>query len=296
MNKLESMYAFAQVVEEGSFAAAARKMNLGRSAVNKMVIALENQLKAQLLHRSTRRVTPTPTGIAFYEKCVQILADIEEAELSVAQLHGEPKGLLRINAPMTFGTMCLAPLVAQFMAQYPQLQVQLTLEDRFVEAIAEGYDIVVRIAEPTESASLITQPLFQTKLLLCASPAYLANNAPLDSPKDLKHQNCLLYGYLSSGGQWQLLSKEEEINITVKGTFCANNGEALAEAAAQHLGVALLPDFIVTPYLQAGRLQIVLADYCLRHLSVYILYPVNRHLSTKVKLFNEFLIAQFAKP
>ena len=136
MDKLESMYAFVQVVEEGSFAAAARKMLLGRSSVNKMVVALENSLKAQLLHRTTRQVTPTPTGLAFYEKCLQILADIEEAELSVSRSHGEPQGLLRINAPMTFGTMCFAPLLADFMQKYPQLQVQLTLEDRFIDAIA----------------------------------------------------------------------------------------------------------------------------------------------------------------
>ncbi|WLT36970.1 LysR family transcriptional regulator [Synechocystis sp. B12] len=199
MDKLESIYAFTQVVREGSFAAAARKMNLGRSTVNKMVIALENELKVQLLHRSTRKVTPTPTGIAFYEKSVQILADLEEAELSVSQLHGEPKGLLRINAPMTFGTMYVAPLVAKFMALHSQVEVQLTLEDRFVDAIAEGYDLLIRIAQPLESASLICQPLFQTKLLLCASPEYLAVRGMPQSPEDLQHHNCLLYGY-SSGG------------------------------------------------------------------------------------------------
>jgi DNA-binding transcriptional LysR family regulator len=293
MDKLGSMYAFTQVVEEGSFAAAARKMNLGRSAVNKMVIALENQLKAQLLHRSTRKVTATPTGIAFYEKCVRILADIEEAELSVSQLHGEPKGLLRINAPMTFGTMYLAPLVAEFMGKYPQLQVQLTLEDRFVEAIAEGYDMLIRIAQPTESSSLIAHHLFQTPHVLCASPTYLANRGIPTHPRELSGHNCLLYGYLNNGDRWQFVDGTEAFNLAVTGTFCANNGEALATAAAAHLGIALLPQFIVQPHIISGELQVILSNYCPQQLTVSILYPVNRHLSTKVKLFTEFLKQQF---
>lgn len=289
MDKLESMYAFTQVVQEGSFAAAARKMNLGRSAVNKMVIALENQLKVQLLHRSTRKVTPTPTGIAFYEKSVQILADLEEAELSVSQLHGEPKGLLRINAPMTFGTMYVAPLVAEFMGLYPQVQVQLTLEDRFVDAIAEGYDLLIRIAKPAESASLISQPLMQTKLLICASHQYLIQRGTPQTPEDLQSHNCLLYGYFSTGGQWKLMGPGGEKTVPVAGTFCSNNGEALAIATAQGLGIALLPQFIIEPYLEAQKLEIILPDYCLRDLTISIIYPLNRHLSTKVKLFSEFL-------
>lgn len=295
MDKLESIYAFTQVVQEGSFAAAARKMNVGRSAVNKMVIALENQLKVQLLHRSTRKVTPTATGMAFYEKSVQILADLEEAELSVSQLQAEPKGLLRINAPMTFGTLYLAPLVAEFMALYPQVQIQLTLEDRFVDTIAEGYDLLIRIAQPVASASLISHPLMQTKLLLCASPAYLAQWGTPQTPEDLSHHNCLLYGYYSEGSQWHLLGPGEEKTVSVTGSFCSNNGEALAIAAVQGLGISLLPQFIIEPYLHTQKLQIVLPNYCLRELSIRIIYPVNRHLSTKVKLFTEFLKNHYGK-
>ncbi|OKH16898.1 LysR family transcriptional regulator [[Limnothrix rosea] IAM M-220] len=289
MNKLESMSAFVRVVEEGSFAAAARKMLMGRSAVNKMVVALENSLKVQLLHRSTRKVTPTPTGLAFYEKCLQILADIEEAELSVSRSHGEPQGLLRVNAPMTFGTMCFAPVLADFMNQYPQLQVQLTLEDRFVDAIAEGFDLLIRVAEPTASASLISHELFQTQVLLCASPAYLGRSPHLRTPEDLKNHNCLLYGYQQTKSQWQIGAE----SVTVSGSFCSNNGEALAIAAKKGLGVALLPCFIVDSYLKSGALKMVLPDYCQKVLTVSVLYPINRHLSTKVKLFTEFLIEQF---
>ncbi len=289
MDKLDSMYAFTQVVEAGGFAAAARNMDVGRSTVNKLVIALENQLGVQLLHRSTRIVTPTATGLAFYEKCQQILADIEEAELSVTRLHGEPRGLFRINAPMTFGTIYLAPLIAEFMALYPQLQVQFTLEDRFVDAIAEGYDLLIRIAKPEPTASLVVQPLHATQQLLCASPAYLNEHGIPEHPTDLQQHTCLRYGYLSSGDQWRLLGKAGEFSITVSGKLCSNNGEVLAIAALQGLGIAQLPQFIVAPYLKSGQLTAVLPDYCLGDLAICVVYPVNRHLSTKVKLFTEFL-------
>ncbi|BAW97453.1 transcriptional regulator [[Synechococcus] sp. NIES-970] len=287
MDKFESLYAFTQVVEAGGFAAAARRMNLGRSAVNKMVLALENQLQVQLLHRSTRRVTPTPTGTAFYEKCVQILADLEEAELSVSRLHGEPRGLLRVNAPMTFGTMYVAPLVAEFMAQYPQVRVQLTLEDRFVEAIAEGYDLVIRIAAPTESASLISHSLCETKLLLCAAPSYLERHGTPQTPADLGHHNCLGYG--AAKDQWRLFGPQGEVSVPVSGSFWTNNGEVLAIAAAQGLGIAQIPQFIVAASPWASQLEILLPDYCQKTLAVSVLYPINRHLSTKVKLLTEFL-------
>ncbi|MBV5260064.1 LysR family transcriptional regulator [Synechococcus moorigangaii CMS01] len=293
MDKFESLYAFTQVVEAGGFAAAARRMNLGRSAVNKMVIALENQLQAQLLHRSTRKVTPTPTGLAFYEKCIQILADLEEAERSVSQLQDEPKGLLRVNAPMTFGTLRIAPLIAAFMAQYPLVQVQLTLEDRFVEAIAEGYDLVIRVAEPVESASLISHPLCQTQLLLCAAPSYLERYGIPQNPEDLAHHNCLRYG--PTGNTWHLVSSQGEVSVNVSGSFCANNGEALAIAAAAGLGIAQLPQFIIEAGPWADQLDIILPEYNQRNLSISILYPINRHLSTKVKLLTAFLQAQLSR-
>ncbi|ANV85320.1 LysR family transcriptional regulator [Picosynechococcus sp. PCC 7003] len=287
MDKFESLYAFTQVVEAGGFAAAARRMNVGRSAVNKMVVALENQLHAQLFHRSTRKVTPTPTGLAFYEKCVRILADLEEAERSVLELQGEPQGLLRVNAPMTFGTLRIAPLVAAFMAQYPQVQIQLTLEDRFVDAIAEGYDLVIRIAEPVASASLLSHPLCETKLQLCAAPSYLERHGIPQSPGDLAHHNCLRYG--PTGNTWHLVGPQGEVSVNVSGSFCANNGEALAIAAAAGLGIAQLPQFILDADPWTEQLTVILPEYNHRTLSTYVLYPINRHLSTKVKLLCEFL-------
>src|SRR4028119_931503 len=159
MDKFDSIRAFTQVVVSSGFAAAAREMGLSRSQVNKLVISLENELGVQLLHRSTRVVTPTESGLAFHERCVEILASLEEAERSITQLQAEPRGRLRVNGPMTFGTMHLAPALADFLVQYPDLQVQLTLNDRFVDPIEEGFDVTVRIAEPQETASLIVHQL-----------------------------------------------------------------------------------------------------------------------------------------
>jgi len=293
MDKFESMRAFAQVVNAGGFAAAAREMGLSRSQVNKLVIALENELGVQLLHRSTRVVTPTETGLAFHERCVEILASLEEAERSITQLHAEPKGKLRINAPMTFGTLHLAPALADLLMQYPDLEVQLTLNDRFIDPIEEGFDVTVRVARPQESASLIMQPLTIAQRVLCAAPGYLEQHGTPSHPEELHHHSCLHYGQLAVEDQWTFISSDGEQTISVTGALCSNNGEVLKDAAVRGLGITLLPTFIVGQELQQGTLQRVLPDYRPPELVIFAIYPVNRHLSTKVRLLIEFLQERF---
>lgn len=293
MDKFESIRAFTQVVVSGGFAAAAREMGLSRSAVNKLVIALENELGVQLLHRSTRVVSPTETGLAFYERCVEILASLEEAEQSVMQLHGEPRGRLRVNAPMTFGTMHLAPALADFLVQYPALQVQLTLNDRFIDPIEEGFDVTVRIAKPPENASLIVHPLAPAQRLLCAAPNYLEIHGTPVHPSELHRYSCLHYGQLAAEDQWTLIGADGEHTVSVNGVLCSNNGEVLKDAAVRGLGITLLPKFIVGKELQQGTLQAVLPDYHPPELYIYVLYPVNRHLSTKIRLLVDFLQERF---
>jgi DNA-binding transcriptional LysR family regulator len=295
MDKFESIRAFTQVVISGGFAAAARNMGLSRSAVNKLVISLENELGVQLLHRSTRVVTPTETGLAFHERCLEILASLEEAERSITQLHEEPRGKLRINAPMTFGTLHLAPALADFLVHYPDLQVQLTLSDRFIDPIEEGFDITVRIAKPQTSASLIVHPLASAQRVLCAAPSYLEQHGIPTHPDELHHHSCLHYGQLATEDQWTLIGAAGEQTISVTGVLCSNNGEVLKEAAVRGLGITLLPRFIVEPELQQGSLQIVLPDYHPPELSISVIYPVNRHLSTKVRLLVDFLQERFGQ-
>ncbi|HEY9627053.1 MAG TPA: LysR family transcriptional regulator [Coleofasciculaceae cyanobacterium] len=293
MDKFESIRAFTQVVNSGGFAAAAREMGLSRSQVNKLVVALENELGIQLLHRSTRVVTPTETGLAFHERCVEILASLEEAEQSITQLHEEPRGRLRINAPMTFGTLHLAPALADFLVQYPDLRVQLTLSDRFVDPIEEGFDVTLRIAKPQESASLIMHSLTSAQRVLCAAPSYLETHGIPTCPEELCHHSCLHYGQLAVENQWTLIGTEGEQTIAVTGVLCSNNGEVLKDAAVRGLGITLLPTFIVESELQQGLLNIVLPDYHPPELTISVIYPVNRHLSTKVRLLVDFLQERF---
>jgi DNA-binding transcriptional LysR family regulator len=289
MDKFEQMRAFTQVIVSGGFAAAAREMGLSRSAVNKLVIALENELGVQLLHRSTRVVSPTETGLAFYERCVEILTSVEEAERSVTQLHGEPRGQLRVNAPMSFGTIHLAPAIADFLVQYPDLRVQLTLNDRFVDPIEEGFDVTVRIAEPQPTGSLIVQPLAPAPRVLCAAPSYLESHGIPSHPEQLRAYSCLHYGQIAANSQWTFIGPAGEHIVAIQGVMCSNNGEVLRDAAMRGLGITLLPTFIVEDTLAEGLLQIVLPEYQVPELSIDVMYPVNRHLSTKIRLLVDFL-------
>lgn len=295
MDKFAAMQAFVRVVEANGFAAAARDMGMSRSAVNKLVITLETQLGVRLLQRSTRRVTPTATGTAFYERCLGILADLEEAELAVSQAQAEPVGPLRINAPMSFGTLHLSPVLAEFMAQYPGVQVQLTLEDRFVDPAAEGFDLTVRIAQPETPPRLVVHELAQLRRLLCAAPSYLRHHDTPRSVEELSNHSCLAYGELATRHEWVLTGSAGEIRVTVNGAMCSNNGEVLRDAAIRGLGIVLLPEFIVQQSLEQGSLQEILTDYQPQALSLWVMYPTNRHLSTKVQLLTTFLQERFGE-
>ena len=289
MDKFESMRAFINVVEVGSFAGAARKMRLSRSSVNKLVIQLENHLGVQLLYRTTRQVTPTDTGRAFYQRSVDILSNLEEAELAVSQQQTQPKGTLKINAPMSFGISVLGSKIAEFMTHYKQIKIQLTLEDRFVDPISEGYDLVIRIGSPPKSPSLVVHPITMISRVICAAPRYLSAKGTPNKIQDLKNHSCLHYGYLSSGYQWQLIDEQKQEQVSVEGALCSNNGEVLRDAAIQGLGIVMLPKFIVEEPLKTGALKIILPNYKVPQLTLSIIYPVNRHLSLKNQLFTQFL-------
>ena len=293
MDKFESMRAFTKVVEEGGFAAAARKMQLSRSAVNKLVINLENQLGVQLLYRTTRKVTPTDNGRAFYDRCIDILSSLEEAELAVSEQHQEPKGILKINVPMSFGISFLGSKIAEFMSRYSDIKIQLTLEDRFVDPISEGYDLVIRIGSPPKSSSLVVNTIKILPRVISAAPSYLKTKGIPRDANELKNHSCLHYGYLSTGCQWLLINQEQEERVTVDGIFCSNNGEVLRDAAVKGLGIVMLPTFIVERELERGELQIILPNYQPTELALSVIYPVNRHLSTKVQLFTQFIQESF---
>lgn len=294
MDRFESIRAFTRVVEAGGFAAAAREIGVSRSAVNRHVLNLESELGAQLLRRSTRQVTPTETGLAFYERCVAILSELDEALAAVRELQDEPAGNLRINAPMSFGATHLSGLVAEFMAGFPDVHVELVLNDRFVDPIEEGFDITLRVGAPRTLTSLISRTIAPTRRVLCASPEYLAVAGEPAHPRELTAHRCLHYGYLESGNRWRLAGPEGEHAYPIGCVMWSNNGDVLRDAAIRHQGITLLPTFIVGPALQAGSLRTVLADFAPPPVDLCALYPRHRHLSAKVRLFLDALEGRFS--
>ncbi len=292
MDKLEAMRAFAKVVALGSYSEAARVLGVTRSAVSKAVLELEHQLGARLLDRTTRRVGPTEAGLAYYERCLDVLARIEETELQISRLHHEPKGLLRINAPMSFGALYLGTAVAEFMAAYPDLRMELSLTDRFIDPIEEGVDVTVRIGTLTDS-SLISRRLASARIVLAASPAYLERHGTPTHPAELARHRCLVYGHSSALPKWHLQAAGEAITTPVQANLCSNNGDVLRAAALAGHGIVNLPTFLIGRDIAAGRLKLVLAANEPPPLGVYALYAPNRYLATKTRIFIDFLAETF---
>lgn len=292
MDKLDAMQAFTKVVALGSYAEAGRQLGLTRSAVSKGVIELEQILGARLLDRTTRKVSVTEAGMAYYERCLAILADIEETELQVSRLHDEPKGTLKVNAPMSFGTLHVGRAVADFMAAYPDLKVELALNDRFIDPVEEGFDVTIRIADLKDS-SLIARKLAPSRRVLVASPDYVRANGYPESPDDLVNHQCLNYGHTTLMQRWNLTDGGKALNVPINSRLCANNGDVLRDAALAGQGITKLPTFLIGPDIEAGRLEVVLEDFPPTQHSIYALYAPNRYLAAKSRLFIDFLVDRF---
>ncbi len=293
MDRLDSMEAFVRVAESKSFSEAARRLNLSKSVISRQVSALESDLGARLLHRTTRNLTLTEVGAAYLERCQRILADIEEANQSVSNLQGAPRGKLRISAPVPFTTTHLAPALPDFLTRYPDMEIDLVLNDRFVNLVEEGFDLAIRIGKLDDS-SLIARFLAPARIAAVASPDYLARHGTPNSPADLLQHRCLCYSNLSSPDEWSFQTADgARSTVKVRGRVRANNGDVLRQAAISGLGVTVLPTFIVGADLQAGTLVPVLEDYIPQSIGIYAIYPHARHLSPKVRAFVDFLADRF---
>ncbi|MEO1281691.1 MAG: LysR family transcriptional regulator [Pseudomonadota bacterium] len=293
MDKLDAMAAFTRVVSEGSFAAAARAKGVTRSALSKAVMSLEDDLGVRLLDRTTRRVSATEAGLAYYERALQILADVAETDAQVAQLHGTPTGVLKVNAPMTFGTMYLAEIVSDFVNANPAIKVELMLSDRFVDPIAEGLDVTLRVGKLADT-SLIARKLAVTQMLVVASPDYLAAAGIPETPEALVAHQCLAYGHTTTLQRWRLSDTADQSSYPITSRLCANNGEVLLKAAIGGQGLAFLPSFMVAGGLNSGLLATVLDSYVDRTLDIHALYAPNRYLAAKSRLFIDALVAALA--
>jgi DNA-binding transcriptional LysR family regulator len=232
------------------------------------------------------------TGRVYYERCVQVLSDLAEADAAVGAEQATPRGTLRLNAPMSFGTMHLAAAVADFSSQYPEVTVDMALNDRIVDLVEEGYDVAVRIGRLADS-SLIARRLAPCRMVACAAPSYLARHGEPRVPSDLSSHNCLGYTYMASWDEWRFEDPGGPASVRVSGSLNSNNGEALAAAARRGLGIIVQPTFIVGEDLKAGRLVRLLADRQLYEPAISAVYPHARHLSAKVRSFVDFLVTRF---
>lgn len=294
MDRLTAMEVFVRVVERGSFIAAAEELRLSRAMVSKHVQDLEERLGVRLLNRTTRRIALTEAGRAYFERCAQILADVEEAEDAAGALQSEPRGTLRLNAPMSFGIIHLAPAIADFSAAHPGVAVDVALNDRVVDLIEEGYDLAVRIGRLADS-SLIARRLAPCRLVACASPDYLRAHGEPGHPEDLTRHNCLGYSYWVSRDEWRFEGPDGPISVCISGNLRANNGDALRVAALHGQGIVLQPTFLVGDDLVSGRLVPLLRQFQLPELGIFAVYPPGRHLAAKVRSFVTFLAARYGE-
>jgi len=296
VQNLSGMAVFAKVAEAKSFSEAARRLGLSKSAVSKQVAQLERSLKARLLNRTTRRLSLTEVGAAFYEHCARMLAEAEAAELAVSRLYAEPRGVLRVTAPAAFGHLHIAPAVPDFIARHPDVAVQIVMNDRTVDLAEEGFDIAIRMTQE-QAPNIVARRLAPVRWAVCAAPAYLKRHEAPRAPQDLPRHNCLFYSFLESSSEWRFSSDAGESAVRVAGNFTVNNSEALREAVLKGLGVALLPTFTVGHDLREQRLQQLLPGY--RALGtfgsdVYAVYLPTRYLSPKVRAFVDFLVERFS--
>jgi DNA-binding transcriptional LysR family regulator len=295
MDRFQEMKVFAAVVEAGSFTAATRVLGMSKAAVSRYVGELEERLGLRLLHRTTRKLSPTTEGEIFYARCRELLDNLDEAEAEVTSRTGEATGLLKVNVPVTFGLMHLAPLWPAFLARHPKLAIDITLSDRVADLVEEGFDIAVRIGQLSAS-SLISRKLASTRLVLCASPGYLQRRGAPGRPSELLHHDVISYSLFSTGENWSFTGPDGEVSVKVAPRVRTNSGDTIRAAALQHQGIILQPTFIVGADLAQGTLQEIMPGYRSVELGIHAVYPSRKFVSPKVRLLIDFLVEAFAVP
>lgn len=292
MYDLNLMIIFAHVVNEQSFSAAARKLNVSRSSVSKSVAKLEQALGASLLNRNTRHLSLTEVGASFFEFCTRIGYEADEAHKMIDNLQAQPRGVLKIVASVAFGTLHIAPAVGDFLRRYPELDIDMTITDKVVDLAEEGYDVAVSVMSDLPQA-LVARKLAPIRRRLCATPAYFEEFGIPQSPEDLVKHNCLDYIHSGDRGLWRFTGPDREVAISVSGKLRINDDEALSQVVLSGFGIALLPTFIIGKDLQAKRLKSVLSEYIPTKQQVYALYLPKRNLPIKIRAFVDFLAERF---
>lgn len=295
MDTIEGMRTFAAVVSEGSFSKAAERLGMSPQLVSKYVGQLESRLNVRLLNRSTRQMSITEAGHDYYGRCQQVLADFDEMESSVSELTAKARGTLRINAPMSYGILHLTRAIVEYQFTQPEVDINLTLNDRVVDIVSEGFDLAIRIAELDDS-SLVARKLVPIRLVVCGAPEYFQKRGVPQTPEQLNEHQCLGYTYFSDRDVWHFERGDKSHAVQIDGRFSANNGGALRLSAIAGAGIVLQPTFLVGGDIRAGRLQIVLEKYRVKELSLYAVYPHRQYLSAKVRTFVDFLAGYWGSP
>jgi len=293
MDKFVEMQTFAAVVDSGSFVKASDSLAMSKAAVSRYVADLESRLGVRLLHRTTRRLSLTEEGQIFYARCKDLLSEIDEAEAEITSGNADASGLVRVNAPVTFGIRQLAPLWGRFRTRHPKVTLDVTLNDRVVDLVEEGFDLAIRIATLQDS-TLVSRRISTTRLVLCASPPYLAHRGTPTHPGELASHSIIAYTYLGTKDEWHFDGPQGRVSVRTQPCFHTNNGDTCRAAALAHQGVVLQPAFLIGEDLAAGTLVELMPEFRAMELGIYAVYPTRKHLSPKVRVLIEFLADAFS--
>ncbi len=293
MEQITAMRLFTRVVQTGSFSVVARESGISQSSVSKNLAALEAKLGARLLARTSRKLNLTEVGCDYYERCLPILMEIDEAEATVRSMTSNPSGVLRVNVPVSFGQRHVIPRMPEFMRAYPNVKLDIMLLDRQVDLVAEGVDVAIRI-DILDDSSLIARRLGDSPRLLVASKSYLQKHGRPNHPDELKNFDCLVYSLLGTGNIWHFLHQGKEFSVGVKGNFQANNSDAVRQMALAGAGIMALPKWMSHPYIENGELEPILTEYTPQGFPIQAVYPQNRYVPSKVRSFVSFMQQSFA--
>jgi DNA-binding transcriptional LysR family regulator len=294
MDRLTGMQVFALVVETGSFSAASERLGISRAAASKYVSQLEAHLGGRLLHRTTRRVNPTEPGRAYFERCKEILQNLEEAEGMVSGLSQQPRGLLRMSAPSNLASRHIMPMVSEFMQTYPEIRVELMCSERTVDLVDEGFDLALRISAMPDP-ELVARRLAPIRHVLVASPGYLAKHPLPTRPQDLERHACVLYSH-TPNATWQFTKDGARTSVKVSGSMITDNPDVILESAIAGLGITYLPSFLISDPIRSGELRLVLEDYEATEMSLYAVYASRKHLPAKTRVFIDFIKERISDP
>jgi DNA-binding transcriptional LysR family regulator len=297
-DEILAMVYFARVVEAKSFTGAAARLGVSKSVVSARVAALEERLGARLLHRTTRKLALTPDGLELYERCSRLLVAADEAAAVAAGTGDTPRGVLRLNAPIVFAEEYLAEPMAAYLARFPDVRIDVSLSDRFIDLVDEGIDVAIRIASRLEGAGLVARKLCSDETVLVAAPAYLARRGEPAAPEDLLGHDCLVYALLKVSQEWRfrVRGEKEPITVPVEARFRAASGALLRRAALAGMGLAVLPTFMIAGDLAAGRLRRVLPAFAPAKLGIYAAHPEGKRVPGKTRAFVDLLAAHFRTP